>query len=68
MQTLTPNELKLLKLVCRDKDNSEIAAELEYSLRYTEKIKTALYIKTKTKSNLGLFKWAVKNGHHAFKG
>lgn len=68
MKPFTPNETALIKLVCQDKDNKEIAAKLKYSLRYTEKIKTEVYNKTKTKSNLGLFKWAVKNGLHSFKG
>jgi DNA-binding CsgD family transcriptional regulator len=67
MTTLTPNETTVLKLVCQDKTNGEIAEKMEYSLRYTEKIKTELYLKTKTKSNLGLFKWAVKNKLHTFK-
>jgi len=68
MQPLTSNEVKLLKLVCRDKDNKEIAEKLNFSLRYTEKIKTSLYTKTKTKSNIGLFKCAITNGYYSFKG
>ena len=68
MTELKPSELKILKLVCQDKSNFEIAERIELSLRQTEKIKTSLYKKTKTESNLGLFKWAVKNKLISFKG
>lgn len=67
MQTLTPKELTLLKLVCDDKNNSEIAAKMKFGLRYTEKIKTKLYHKTKTKSGIGLLKWAVLNKYYVIK-
>jgi DNA-binding CsgD family transcriptional regulator len=61
MPELSPLQKTVLKMICSDKDNSEIANKLDLSLRYIEKVKTALYTKTKTHSNLGLFKWAVKN-------
>lgn len=64
---LTPIELKALKLICRDKSNLELADKLGITLRGTEKVKTRLYTKTRTKSNLGLFKWAVKNDYVEFK-
>jgi len=52
--------MQVLKLVCSDKMNHEIAAKLGLNLRTIEKIKTALYRKTKTGSVLSLFKWALK--------
>lgn len=64
---LTTREHRLLKLICDDKNNNEIAAKLELSLRQTEKIKTVLYRKTKTHSGVGLLKWAVGNGHYSLK-
>jgi len=67
MIELNVAELKLLKLVCEDRDNKEIAKKMNLSLRYTERIKSGLYKKTKSKSNLGLFKWAVINGWYSFK-
>jgi len=67
MIELKPSELKILKLICQDKTNLEIAEKIALSLRQTEKIKTSLYKKTKTKSNLGLFKWAVTKKLYAFK-
>ena len=67
MVELTSRELKLIKLVCNDKSNAEIAEKLQMSLRYTEKTKTKIYTKTKTKSNVGLLKWAVINGLYAIK-
>lgn len=60
-------EKQVLKLVCQDKANTEIAEKIDKGLRYTEKIKTKLYKKTGTSSSLGLFKWAVINGYFAFK-
>jgi DNA-binding CsgD family transcriptional regulator len=67
MPQLTPKELKILKLVCSDKSNPEIAVKLKLSLRQTEKIKSGLYLKTKVRSNVGLLKWAVLNKCYTIK-
>ncbi|MCD6066893.1 MAG: hypothetical protein K0S33_1719 [Bacteroidetes bacterium] len=67
MTELSIKESKLLRLICDDYNNSEIAEKMEYGLRYIEKIKTALFKKTKTSSNIGLLKWAVLNGHYVIK-
>ncbi len=67
MRELTDRELKMLKLICDDKSNNDIAAKFELSLRQTEKIKTALYRKTKTRSGVGLLKWALVNKHYVLK-
>ncbi len=67
MIELTRSELKLLKLVCQDKTNLEMAEKMDLSLRTIEKIKSKLYTKTKTRSSLGLFKWALKNGLYALR-
>jgi DNA-binding CsgD family transcriptional regulator len=67
MTSLTPNELKILKMVCQDKSNGDIAVSLKVSLRYMEKLKRGLYTKTKARSGVGLLKWAVKNGFYTIK-
>ena len=67
MTELKPSELKLLKLVCQDNSNVEIAEKMKLSQRYTEKIKSSLFKKTKTKSNVGLLKWALINGLYTLK-
>lgn len=64
---LSPLETKVLKLVCRENTNSEIAKKIGVSLRSTEKVKTRLYKKTRTRSGIGLFKWAINNGHYNLK-
>ena len=67
MIKLIPRELQVLKFVCQDKMNREIAEKMSISLRQIEKIKKSIYEKTKTSSSLGLFKWAVRNGYYTFK-
>jgi DNA-binding CsgD family transcriptional regulator len=67
MPDLTKRELKMLKMICNDKSNLEIAAGLELSLRQTEKVKALLYKKTKTRSGIGLLKWAVINKYYSIK-
>jgi DNA-binding CsgD family transcriptional regulator len=64
---LTPKEQKMLRLICDEYSNAEIATKLDYKIRYTEKLKTALYRKTKTHSNIGLLKWALINGFYTIK-
>lgn len=67
MNSLKPIELKILKLVCDDKSNLEIAAKIKMSLRYTERLKARLYAKTKTQSGIGLLKWAIINKLYTIK-
>lgn len=67
MGELTPRELTVLKMICNEKMNMEIAERLGLSLRQTEKIKAALHVKTKTHSNVGILKWAVKKGLYKLK-
>lgn len=61
MAKITPVEYKVLNLILREKSNSEIAAKLAISLSGAERIKTNLYRKTKTKTGIGLLKWAIRN-------
>ncbi len=67
MTELSSKEFKLLKLICDDHKNQEIADKLGYGLRYIEKLKALLYKKTNSTSNISLLKWAVLNGHYIIK-
>lgn len=67
MPKLTATELTILKMVCDDKANVQIAKKLNYSLRYTEKLKAKLYLKTKTVSAISLLKWALINNMYSLK-
>lgn len=46
MIVLSPKERELLKLICDDYKNAEVADELGYGTRYVEKLKAALLKKT----------------------
>lgn len=58
LEKLDEREIKIIKFICSEKTNLEIAQLID--LRQTEKIKNALYKKIKTSTNIGLFKWALK--------
>ena len=60
---LTTRERLILKMVCNEKTNQQIAEKLEVGLRRAEKHRQALYIKIKVKTGIGLYKWALKNGY-----
>lgn len=60
--TLTARELKLVKMVCREKINREMAEALGLGLRTLEKLRRKVYEKTGAGSSVGLLKWAVKYG------
>jgi len=67
MPTLTPKENTILKLVCDEKTNYQIAAKLKVSVRHTERLKANLYHKVEVKSSVGLVKWAIVNNMYALK-
>jgi DNA-binding CsgD family transcriptional regulator len=64
---LSTKELKLLKLICDEYKNADIADEMGYGIRYIEKLKTQLFKKTNTTSSIGLLKWAILNGRYTIK-
>ena len=64
---LAPAQEKVLKLVCADYTNMQIAKKLKCSERTIERIKESLHKVTKSRSNLGLFKWALKKKLYTFK-
>lgn len=65
--TLSDRELRLVKMVCAEKLNREIAETLGTSLRTVEKIRKRVYEKTGAGSSIGLFKWALRNGIYRLK-
>lgn len=67
MTEFSAKEQKLLKLICDDYKNIEIASELDCSLRYVERLKASLHKKTNTSSNVSLLKGAVLNGYYTIK-
>lgn len=56
-------ERKMLKLMCQEKTNAEIAEELALSPRTLEKIRNDLARKLNVKGMIGLVKYAVMNGY-----
>lgn len=61
LQTLTPTERKILKLIAEDKTSKTIAAELFISHRTVETHRTNICRKLKLSGSLALVKYAVSN-------
>jgi DNA-binding NarL/FixJ family response regulator len=59
---LSERESEVLRLLCLEKTNSQIAEELRISLRTVEGIRLKLQSKTKTRNLVGLYKFALKYG------
>ncbi len=59
---LTTREREILNLVAKEMSNEEIANKLFISERTVETHRRNIFTKTKTKSIVGLIKYAIKNG------
>jgi DNA-binding NarL/FixJ family response regulator len=59
---LSTRELEVLKLICEEKTNKEIAMKLDISLSTVDYHRQSIYRKTQSTSLVGLVKYAVKNG------
>ncbi len=59
---LTKRELTVLKLIFREKTNKEIAHQLGITDSGVEFHRKNIYKKTKSKSIVGLVKYALKSG------
>lgn len=59
---LTEKELRVLKLICEEKNTKEIADIVDISPRTVESIREKLKMKTGAKSMAGLVVYAVKHG------
>ena len=59
---LTPREIQVLELICREYTAAEIADELMLSVRTIDGFRSKLLEKTGTKNMAGLVVYALKNG------
>jgi DNA-binding NarL/FixJ family response regulator len=59
---LSGREIEILKLICEEKTNKDIAELLEISLATVDYHRQSIYKKTQSNSIVGLVKYAVKNG------
>lgn len=59
---LSARELEILNLIAKEYNNEEIAKKLFISERTVETHRRNIFTKTKTKSIIGLFKYAVQHG------
>lgn len=59
---LNERETEVLKLICQEKQNTEIADKLFLSVRTVEGYRTKLFEKTGSKNMVGLVIYAIKKG------
>lgn len=59
---LNEREIEVLKLICQEKQNTEIADKLFLSVRTVEGYRTKLFEKTNSKNIVGLVIYAFKKG------
>lgn len=58
----TVRELEILKLICEEKSNKEIADMLDISLSTVDYHRQSIYRKAQATTVVGLVKYAIKNG------
>jgi two-component system response regulator DegU len=61
LNALTEKELQIIKMLCKQKSNKEIADEFGVSIRTIENYRTIILDKTGTKNLAGLVLYALKN-------
>lgn len=59
---LTKTELRVIKLICKDKTSKEIGEQLGYTYRTVEDHRNRINKKLKTNSAVGVVLWAIKHG------
>ena len=59
---LTKREIEVLKLICQERTNQEIAEALFVSVKTIEGHRDRIRHKTKTKNVAGMVLFAIKNG------
>ena len=60
-ESLTPREKEIINLICKEHSNTEIAEILFISPLTVETHRKNIYRKTKTKTIVGLIKFAIEN-------
>lgn len=60
---LTQKEIDIMRLICDDCSTKEIAGLIKRSLKTVDHHRANIYKKTGTNSLVGLFRWAILNGH-----
>ncbi|MBL7845315.1 MAG: response regulator transcription factor [Cyclobacteriaceae bacterium] len=60
---LTERELEVLMLICREFSPNEISSRLQISEKTFFNHRANILAKTQTKSNVGLFRFAVQYGY-----
>lgn len=63
----TPTEVKIIKLICRQKNSGEIAEQLGLSKRTVEGYRETILRKTGSKTLVGIVLYAVKHGLHTIR-
>ena len=62
---LTNQEIKIVKLICQQKTNKEIASIIHRSKRTVENHRTSISFKLDADNVVGVVLYALKNGIHA---
>lgn len=60
-ELLTQRELEIVKLICLEKTNGEIAEALAISTHTVESHRSNIFLKLEVKNVVGMVKWAIKN-------
>jgi DNA-binding NarL/FixJ family response regulator len=59
---LSPREIDVLRLICMEKSNNDIARLLNISINTVSSYRQNIFRKTESGSVIGLYKYALKNG------
>jgi DNA-binding NarL/FixJ family response regulator len=57
-------EITIMRLICEQKQNKEIADELELAVKTVEKLRTRILEKTKSANLVGVAIYAIKHGYY----
>ncbi len=61
-ELFTEKELQVIRLICRQSSNQEIAVKLKRSLRTVEGYRASILAKMKMKNTAGIVVYAIKAG------
>lgn len=57
-------ELEVIRLICKEKSNKEIATDMQLAVKTVEKIKSKLFEKTGSLNSVGVAVFAMQNGFY----